>query len=166
MMARMRCGSVLMTAGIVLLLGCKGEKNPTAGSGEGGASAGAGESAATTAGPAEGDAPAEKSDEPAEDESAMTTLYVRIPGAMAGPDRRSKYEEPLLELVKGEALGEAVMGIPGRDLTGNQWSGIEIDVYDADKAVPRIVAKLKELGVPAGTVIEQKKPVRRSYPVE
>jgi hypothetical protein len=71
-----------------------------------------------------------------------------------------------LELVKGEALGEAVMGRPGRDVTGRQWSGIEIDVYDADKAVPRIVAKLKELGVPAGTVIEQEKPVRKTYPVE
>jgi hypothetical protein len=58
------------------------------------------------------------------------------------------------------------MGRPGRDVTGRQWSGIEIDVYDADKAVPRIVAKLKELGVPAGTVIEQEKPVRKTYPVE
>ncbi len=174
MMARMRCGFVLVTAGLVVLFGCKGEKNPGAsGSGEGGASAGAGasESAGTTAVPAEreGEAPAEKSDEaapqPADESEEMTVLYVKVPGAMTGADR-SKFEDPLSELLKDEALGEFVSVRPVRDVTGRQSSTIEIDVYDADKAVPRIVSKLKELGVPAGTVIEQKKPVRKTYPVE
>ena len=43
--------------------------------------------------------------------------------------------------------------------------GVDVDVYDPETAIPAIVAKLKELGVPRGTIIEQYEPVEREIDI-
>jgi hypothetical protein len=83
-------------------------------------------------------------------------LYLRIPAAMTPSERRRKYEEPLAEFVQVRALGKVTSAGTTNARSGKiEYGGYVIDVYDVDMAVPVLRAKLKELGVPKGTVIEE-----------
>jgi len=77
-------------------------------------------------------------------------------------ERARKYEDPLNEFLVSKGLGEVSGG--GTMLTKEkkiEYIGIDVDVYDPDKATPLIVKKLRELGVPTGTVIEQSEPIKK-----
>ncbi len=82
-------------------------------------------------------------------------------------ERGKKYEDPLDAFLKAKGLGEVSGGgsqLSQPNAAGQrsiEWVGIDVDVYDSDKALPFVIKKLKELGVPVGTVIEQSEPVNR-----
>jgi len=48
----------------------------------------------------------------------------------------------------------------------SEYVGVDVDVTGPQKAIPLLVAKLKEIGAPKGTVIEQHEPKERTIPIE
>ena len=93
-------------------------------------------------------------------------LYVKIPAAIAPLQRAEKYGDPLNEMLLNAKLGEVSGG--GTMLTKDgqiEYVGVDIEVFDPEKALPSIIAKLKELGVPKGTVIEQYEPQKVEHSV-
>jgi len=94
-------------------------------------------------------------------------LFVKIPEPITPLERAQKYEEPLNKFLTAKRLGEVSGG--GTMLTIERkidFVGIDIDVYDPIKALPQIIKKLRDLGVPKGTVIEQTEPVKKVIKVK
>ena len=94
-------------------------------------------------------------------------LYIRIPEQIMPVERGKKYEDPINELLSQHGLGEVSGG--GTMLTKDkqiEYVGLDVDVTDPQKAIPLLVAKLKEIGVPKGTVIEQNEPEKKTIPIE
>jgi hypothetical protein len=101
--------------------------------------------------------------------AAATTyfLYIKIPEKIMPVDRGKKYEGPINDLLSQHHLGEVSGG--GTMLTKDkqiEYVGLDVDVTDPEKAIPLLVAKLKEIGAPKGTVIEQNEPEKQIIPVE
>ncbi|HWW02823.1 MAG TPA: hypothetical protein VNZ64_24200 [Candidatus Acidoferrum sp.] len=44
-----------------------------------------------------------------------------------------------------------------------EYVGVDVDVTDLEKTIPISVSKLKEIGAPKGTVIEQQEPQKRRF---
>ena len=83
-------------------------------------------------------------------------LYIKIPEQIMPEERGKKYEDPINELLSHHRLGEVSGG--GTMLTKDkriEFVGVDVDVTDPQKAIPLLIAKLKEIGAPKGTVIEQ-----------
>ena len=105
-------------------------------------------------------------------ERKTVLLFVRIPDPVMPLERVEKYEEPLNEFLVAKSLGEVTGGgsmLSELNTAGQRsimWVGIDVDVYDPDKAIPFLIEKLKELGVPEGTIIEQSEPVERTIAVK
>jgi hypothetical protein len=82
-------------------------------------------------------------------------------------ERGAKYEDPLDELLRQHRLGEVTGG--GTGLTKDHridYVGIDIDVVDVSRALPLIQRKLREIGAPKGTIIEETQEERvRTHPV-
>ena len=94
-------------------------------------------------------------------------LYIKIPEQIMPLERGKKYEDPINELLSQHGLGEVSGG--GSMLTKDkeiEYVGVDVDVTDPQKAIPLLVAKLKEIGAPKGTVIEQDEPQKKTIPVE
>ena len=94
-------------------------------------------------------------------------LYIKIPEQIGPEERSKKYEAPINELLSQHQLGEVSGG--GTMLTKEkqiEYVGVDVDVTDPEKAIPLLVVKLKEIGVPKGTVIEQQEPKERTIPIE
>jgi hypothetical protein len=94
-------------------------------------------------------------------------LYIAIPERIMPEERGKKYEDPINELLSQHRLGEVSGG--GTMLTKEkqiEYVGVDVDVTDPEKAIPLLVAKLKEIGAPKGTVMEQREPKERIIPVE
>ena len=94
-------------------------------------------------------------------------LYIKIPEQVMPEERAKKYEDPINELLSRQRLGEVSGG--GTMLTKDkqiEYVGVDVDVTDPQKAIPLLVAKLKEIGAPKGTVIEQNEPEKRTIPIE
>jgi len=94
-------------------------------------------------------------------------LYVKIPEEIMPIDRGRKYEDPIHELLTKNKIGEVTGG--GSMLKeggGIKFVGVDVDTSDPEKAIPLLVSKLKEIGAPPGTVIEQYEPVKRIIEVE
>jgi hypothetical protein len=99
-------------------------------------------------------------------------LFVKIPDPVLPLERGKKYEDPLDAFLKAKGLGEVSGGgsqLSQPNAAGQrsiEWVGVDVEVYDPDKALPFVIEKLKELGVPNGTVIEQSEPVERTIDVK
>lgn len=94
-------------------------------------------------------------------------LYIKIPEQIMPQERGKKYEDPINELLSQHQLGEVSGG--GTMLTKDkqiEYVGVDVDVTDPQKAIPLLVAKLKEIGAPKGTVIEQNEPEKKTIPIE
>ena len=94
-------------------------------------------------------------------------LYIKIPEQIMPEDRAKKYEDPINDLLSKHQLGEVSGG--GTMLTKDkqiEYVGVDVDVTDPEKAIPLLVSKLKEIGAPKGTVIEQYEPEKKTIPVE
>ncbi len=94
-------------------------------------------------------------------------FYVQIPERILPLERGEKYEEPLNDYLVAQGLGEVVGG--GTMLTKEneiEYIGLDVDIIDPDKAIPLMIEKLKELGVPEGTVLLQYEPVERTIKVK
>lgn len=98
-------------------------------------------------------------------------LFVKIPDPVMPIERGTKYEDPLDAFLKAKGLGEVSGGgsqLSQTNAAGQrsiEWVGVDVDVFDPDTALPIVVAKLKEMGVPEGTEIEQYKPAKRTIKV-
>lgn len=99
-------------------------------------------------------------------------LFVKIPDPVLPIERDKKYADPLDAFLKEKGLGEVSGGgsqLSNPDAAGKrsiEWVGVDVDVYDPDKALPFVIEKLKQLGVPKGTVIEQSEPTKRIIEVK
>ena len=94
-------------------------------------------------------------------------LYIKIPEQIMPEERGKKYEDPINQLLSQHRLGEVSGG--GTMLTKDkqiEYVGVDVDVTDPQKAIPLLVAKLKEIGAPKGTVIEQNEPEKKTIPIE
>ena len=94
-------------------------------------------------------------------------LYIKIPEEIMPIDRGRKYEDPIHELLAKHKLGEVTGG--GSMLKkggGIEFVGVDVDTTDPEKVIPLLVSKLKEIGAPPGTVIEQYEPVKREIEVK
>ena len=94
-------------------------------------------------------------------------LYIKIPEQIMPMDRGTKYEDPINDLLTQHHLGEVSGG--GTMLTKDkqiEYVGLDVDVTDTEKAIPLLITKLKEIGAPKGTVIEQNEPEKKTIPVE
>lgn len=87
-------------------------------------------------------------------------------------DRSKKYEDPLNDFLVARSLGEVTGGgsqLSQPNASGQrfiEWVGVDVEVYDPEKALPLVIEKLRELGVPEGTEIEQYEPVKRTISVK
>ena len=100
--------------------------------------------------------PAEAAQEKAEQKRPTTLLYVRIPKAITPLERAERYETPLDTLLREQDLGEVSGGGSALKAGGGiEYVGIDVDVYDAKLALPIVIKKLRELGVPKGTIVEE-----------
>ncbi len=98
-------------------------------------------------------------------------LFVKIPESVMPIERGEKYEDPLNNFLVTESLGEVTGGgssLSHPDSNGKrsiEWVGVDVEVYDPEKALPLVIKKLKEIGVPEGTKIEQYKPIKKTITV-
>ena len=98
---------------------------------------------------------------------SQAVLFIKIPDPVTPQERIQKYEKPLNDYLLENDLGEIAGS--GTFLTADRkidYVGIDIDIYDQEKALPLIIQKLKDLNVPQGTVIEQLKPVAKLIPLK
>ena len=94
-------------------------------------------------------------------------LYIKIPEQIMPEQREKKYESPINELLSRHQLGEVSGG--GTMLTKDkqiEYIGVDVDVTDPQTAIPLLIAKLKEIGAPKGTVIEQHEPEQKTIAIE
>lgn len=116
--------------------------------------------------------PVNRSESQSYSEKKTVLLFVKIPDPVMPIERGEKYEDPLNEFLVAKSLGEVTGG--GSQLSqpndagqrSIKWVGVDVEVYDPEHALPFVVEKLKELGVPEGTEIEQYKPVMRIIKVK
>ena len=97
----------------------------------------------------------------------MYFLYIKIPEEILPLDRGKKYEDPIHDLLARHKLGEVTGGGTMLKEGGSiEYVGVDVDTTDPEKAIPLLVSKLKEIGAPPGTVIEQNEPVKRMVEVK
>jgi hypothetical protein len=85
-----------------------------------------------------------------------TLLYIKIPEPLGPVARGKKYEAPIDELLRAKDLGGVTGG--GTMLSRAkkiEYIGLDLQVTDVPAALPLLLAKLRELGAPQGTVIEE-----------
>ena len=96
-----------------------------------------------------------------------TLLYIKIPEAVFPIERARKYEDPIDALLKKHKLGSVSGGGSMLNKDGEiEYVGIDCDVTDVEKALPLLMQKLRNIGAPKGTVIEQYEPERIDHEVK
>ena len=99
-------------------------------------------------------------------------LLVKIPDPVMPVERGEKYEDPLNDFLVAQGLGEVTGGgtqFSETNAAGQrsiEWVGVDVDVYDPEKALTLVIERLRELGVPEGTEFEQYEPVERTIKVK
>ena len=84
-----------------------------------------------------------------------TFVFVKIQDQVQPLERGSKYEDPLNAALRSANLGEVTGG--GTMMNKDKsiaWVGVDVDLYDLEKGLPFLIAKLRELGAPRGSTIE------------
>ena len=83
-------------------------------------------------------------------------VYVRIPKSLSPFERSDKYEDPLIDGLARQNLGEVVGG--GSRLGEGKsiaYCGIDVLLNERSKGFEMLTAELRRLGAPSGTVIEE-----------
>jgi hypothetical protein len=88
-------------------------------------------------------------------EAPVHFVYAKIVQPIAPTQRWEDYEDPLAEFLQQHELGEVTGGGTMQDRSGAAlYAGIDLEVYDLDRALPLIAKKLAELGAPPGSELE------------
>jgi hypothetical protein len=82
-------------------------------------------------------------------------VFAKIMDPVGPMERGDKYEEPLDRDLEAQGLGMVTGGGTqmGKD-GGIEWVGIDIDLADLDRGIEFTRHRLRELGAPAGSVLE------------
>jgi hypothetical protein len=82
-------------------------------------------------------------------------VFAKVVDPVSPLERASKYEEPLDEALRARELGGVTGGGTSMAQDGGiEWVGIDLDLVNLDHAVEFSRAKLRDLGAPAGSVLE------------
>jgi hypothetical protein len=93
-------------------------------------------------------------------------FYVKIPGNIQPIERGERFEDPLQDALEAADLGEVTGG--GSQLAeggGIEYCGINVVVSDRERGLALIVATMRKLEAPQGTVVQESKPTRQDHPV-
>ena len=94
-------------------------------------------------------------------------VFVRIPEPLGPFERGDKYEDPLIEALANTSLGRVNGG--GQQLDeGNSivYCGVDVVLTDRVRGLKFLQRTLRDLGAPAGTVIEEFLPEFQEHPLE
>ena len=85
-------------------------------------------------------------------------VYIKIPGDIDPLDRWELFADPLQQVLEKENLGEVTGGgslsVPDEDGDyEDEFSGIDVLLYDAIKGPPLLRGELVRLQAPSGTVL-------------
>jgi hypothetical protein len=85
-------------------------------------------------------------------------VFAKIMDPVMPIERGTKYEDPLADTLEGRKLGEVTGGGTQMDKDKKiEWVGIDIQLADLVGAVELVRQRLRELGAPAGSVLEFKR---------
>ena len=85
-------------------------------------------------------------------------VFARIMDPIMPIERGDKYEDPLLDSLEERGLGEVTGGGTQLDKDNKiEWVGIDMQLADLDGAIEFVRRRLRELGAPAGSVLEFKR---------
>jgi hypothetical protein len=87
--------------------------------------------------------------------ATVTFVFVKIQDQVLPIERGSKYEDPLDAALRTAKLGEVTGG--GTMMNKDKsiaYVGVDVNLYDLEKGLPFLIAKLRELGAPRGSTIE------------
>ena len=80
--------------------------------------------------------------------------YARLNARLQPMDRGSLYEDPLEQVLEGQGIAAVAGGGTMQMPTGEiEYCGIDIDLFDVEKAVPLVCSALERLGAPQGSVL-------------
>lgn len=81
--------------------------------------------------------------------------YARINARVLPMDRGERYEDPLMEALEENGLAEVTGGGTMQAASGEiLYCGIDLDLFDVEKAVPFVCEFLGECGAPIGSKLE------------
>jgi hypothetical protein len=86
---------------------------------------------------------------------SVTFVFVKIQDNVLPIERGSKYEDPLNAALGGARLGEVTGG--GTMMNKDKsiaWVGVDVNLFNLEKGLPFLLAKLRELGAPPGSTVE------------
>ena len=82
-------------------------------------------------------------------------VHVRLPDPLSPAARAVKYSEPLDGALRREGIGRVLGGSTELSRDRRIVSvGMEVEVLDLDRGVPFVRRALRELGAPAGSMVE------------
>jgi hypothetical protein len=99
-------------------------------------------------------------------DSGQFFFYVRIPEALYPDERGEKYEEPLAEALKEARLGKVTGG--GQQLGEGKtivYCGVDVVLQERVRGLEILREVLRQLGAPAGTMIEEFIPEFQEHPL-
>lgn len=99
-------------------------------------------------------------------ESGESFVYVRIPGNIGPHERGERFEDPLSEALQSTSLGRVTGG--GSQLGEGksiEFCGLDVVLSKREQGLRMLKERLRLLGAPAGTVIEEYLPMRRDHAV-
>lgn len=86
-----------------------------------------------------------------------TFVFVKIMDPVSPLERGTKYEDPLQASLQAAGVGEVTGG--GTMMNADKtiaWVGIDVELSDLQRGIPLLIARLRELGAPPGSVLEYK----------
>ena len=81
-------------------------------------------------------------------------VYAKLLDPVDPVRRHEKYEDPLIELLDAEGLGEVTGGGTMQSAGKIEFVGIDLELTDLPRAIPLVAAKLAALGAPPGSTLE------------
>ncbi|RXK55274.1 hypothetical protein ESB00_05085 [Oleiharenicola lentus] len=93
-------------------------------------------------------------------------FYIKIPGNIGPVERGDRFEDPLADKLSGLGVGNVCGG--GSQLGEGktiEYCGIDVILTKREEGLAVILAALRALDAPAGTVVEEYLPTRIDHPV-
>ena len=85
-------------------------------------------------------------------------VFAKVIDSLMPIERGDKYEDPLSDSLEARRLGEVTGGGTQLDKDNKvEWIGIDMQLADLDGAVELVRQRLRELGAPAGSVLQFKR---------
>ncbi len=93
-------------------------------------------------------------------------VYVLIPGDIGPHERGERFEDPMHETLASSGLGRVTGG--GSQLGEGksiEFCGLDVVLSEREAGIRLLKERLRELGTPPGTIIEEYLPERRDHEV-